>query len=130
MALVDRLDSYDRLVEIGIGTRPSVARELSHRGSTVCGVDIHDRSISCVRFVQDDVTDPTHELYADADAVYALRLPPDLHRPTWDLAREHDAALFFTTLGLEPPTVPVVPEPLHGTTLYRVREDSPTPERY
>ena len=39
-ALVDALATHDRLVEIGIGDRPSVARALARRGCHVVAVDI------------------------------------------------------------------------------------------
>jgi hypothetical protein len=134
IALAGRLEAYDRLVEVGIGTRTSVATEISKTDSEVIGVDVNDRSILSVRFVQDDVTDPETNVYAETDAIYGLRLPPELHRPTWQLARAHDSDFLFTTLGLEPPNVPATPEQLPGTTLYRARADapggSPRPERY
>jgi uncharacterized UPF0146 family protein len=127
MVLVDQLGSYHRLVEVGIGCRTAVARGLAAGGSSVVGVDMHDREVpGSVEFVRDDVTDPDHEIYAGADAIYGLRLPPELHRPVWRLARYHDAEFLFTTLGTEPPTVTVEPEQLPGVTLYRARVDHRT----
>jgi len=39
-ALVDELDRYDRLLEVGIGDRPGVARTLADRGCDVIAVDV------------------------------------------------------------------------------------------
>jgi len=129
MALVDRLRSYGRLVEVGIGTRTAVAAGLADAGSTVVAVDVHDRSVpEGVRFVRDDVTESSHDVYATAEAIYGLRLPPELHRPTRALAREHGAQFLFTTLGTELPTVPARPEQLtQGATLYRARDGEANP---
>ncbi|MES3160900.1 MAG: UPF0146 family protein [Halorubrum sp.] len=39
-AVADELDRYDRLLEVGIGGRPGVARTLAHRGRHVVAVDL------------------------------------------------------------------------------------------
>ncbi|WP_092659512.1 UPF0146 family protein [Halorientalis persicus] len=115
-ALVDRLAVYDTLVEVGVGHRPAVAAALADRNCTVTATDVHDRPVpASVAFVRDDVTDPDAAVYADADAVYALNLPPELHRPTRAVAREAGADFLFTTLGGDPPLVPVTRESLAGT---------------
>ena len=118
-ALVDRLSAYDRVVEVGIGRNPAVAAGLARAGVAVVATDIYPREVpSGVTFAVDDITDPERVLYADADAIYALNLPPELHRPAEALAREVDAELLFTTLGGDPPVVPVSRETLAGETLF------------
>ena len=125
-ALVDHLARYERLVEVGVGERPDVAGALSKRAS-VTATDVHDRPVPAgVRFVTDDVTDPDVAVYRDAEALYALNLPPELHRPTWTLARRVDADFWFTTLGGDGPAIPADPETLPGETLFRTR-DAPLP---
>ncbi len=124
-ALVARLGGFDRVVEVGVGSRPDVAAGLAARGVSVTATDVRDRSVpAIVRFVRDDVTDPDRRVYARADAIYARNLPPELHRPVGELASDVDAAFLFTTLGADPPTVPVERETLPGTTLF-VAESQP-----
>ena len=119
-ALAARLAAFERLVEVGIGSRTALAAALAARGATVTATDIHPRPVPAgVRFVRDDVTRPDFEVYAEADAIYALNLPRELHRPARDVAREVDAAFCFTTLGGEFPAVPVGRETLPGETLFR-----------
>ena len=123
-ALVDRLARFNRLVEVGIGTRTTVAKALTGRGCTVTATDIVDQPApEQVPFVADDITEPTLSVYADADAIYGLRLPPELQRPTLAVARRVDAAFVFTTLGGDPAIIPAQPEQLPGTTLYHARQD-------
>lgn len=123
-ALVDRLTRYDRVVEVGVGNRPDVAGALADR-LAVTATDVHDRPVpDGVRFVRDDVTTPDESVYRGADAIYALNLPPELHRPAWTLARRVGADFLFTTLGGDVPAVPTTPETLPGETLFRAR---PTP---
>ena len=118
-ALVARLGEFDSVVEVGIGNRPDVAAALADVGVTVTATDLRERPTpDGVRFVRDDVTDPDQQVYADADAIYALSLPPELHRPALDLALEVNASLLFTTLGADPPTIPVRRETLPGETLF------------
>ncbi|WP_372910421.1 UPF0146 family protein [Salinigranum sp.] len=112
-ALADYLSRYDRVVEVGIGRRTDVARALVARGVEVTATDVHPRAVpDGVRFVRDDVVSraggdaPPGPTYA-VDAVYALNLPPELHRPTRDVAHVAGADCLFTTLGGDQPLVPV-----------------------
>lgn len=121
-ALRDRLAGLDRVVEIGIGRRHEVAAELAARDVTVTATDLRERSVpEAVRFVRDDVTDPRHAVYDGADVLYARNLPPELQRPTVELARVVDAACLFTTLGADPAVVPAQRERLPAETLYCAR---------
>jgi len=97
-ALAERLASYDAAVEVGIGRRTDVAAALV-----------------------DHVTDPDPAVYAGGDLVYALNAPPELHRPLRDAARDADADLLFTTLGGDPPAIPVERETLPRETLFRAK---------
>lgn len=118
-ALVDRLSGYERPVEIGIGRRPVLAEALVGRGCAVVATDVYERSVpEGVRFVRDDVTDPDPSVYADADVVYALNLPPELHRPALEVARGAGADLAFTTLGGDSPLIPVERDPLPDDVLF------------
>lgn len=118
-ALVTRLAAFDSLVEVGIGKNTAVATRLAAEGRTVAATDITPQETPVgVGFVQDDITQPTPAVYADADAVYALNLPPELHRPTHTLAQSVGATFLFTTLGGDPPLVPVRRETLPGETLF------------
>jgi uncharacterized UPF0146 family protein len=121
-AIAAVLADYERVVEVGIGTRTAVARALSAAGVAVTATDIHDRSVpDGVRFVRDDVTDLDRSVYDGADAIYALNCPPELHRPIATVARDVDATFHFTTLGADPPAVPVERETLPGETLYTAK---------
>lgn len=118
-ALADELAVYASLVEVGIGRRPDVARALADRGCRVTTTDIYPRDVpEGLAFVLDDVTDPDLGNYADADAIYALNCPPELHRPIEDLARRVGAAFLFTTLGGDGPAVPVSRRTLPSETLF------------
>lgn len=130
-AIVGRLNRYDRLVEVGVGKRPEIAESLVERGCEVTATDVVERAVPTkVAFVIDDVTDPESSVYANADCVYARNLPPELHRPAWDVARDSDAAFLFTTLGGDQPQIPVDRETLpEGETLCIARDGEPGPNR-
>ena len=118
-ALADRLSGYASIVEIGIGNRTALARKLAADGTSVTATDIQQRETPPdVQFVLDDVTEPTTEVYADAEALVACNLPPELHAPAARLAERVEADFLFTTLGGDPPTVPVRRETLTGETLF------------
>jgi uncharacterized UPF0146 family protein len=121
-ALAEYLARYRRVVEVGIGRRTDVAAALVDRGVEVTATDLLSREVpDGVRFVRDDVVarsrDDPGPLYA-VDAVYALNLPPELHRPARDVAHAAGADFCFTTLGGDSPIVPVERVTLAAETLY------------
>jgi uncharacterized UPF0146 family protein len=122
-AIVGRLSAFESLVEVGIGERTDVAAALVDAGRTVTATDVYTREAPAgVEFAEDDVLDPDPAPYRDADAIYALNLPPELHRPTLDVARRHDAAFLFTTLGGDQPAVSAERETVPGETIFVARE--------
>ena len=152
LALVEELARHDRLLEVGVGGRPGVARSLAERGRDVVAVDVavgehtwaaadetEDPTVAgSLRVVEADVlalaaaddeteaeTDP---IDGEFDAVYACNLPAELQRPTLALAERLDAACLFTTLGFEEPTVSVRRRSLSEATVYVARSDSTGPE--
>ena len=122
-AIVGRLSAFETLVEVGIGNRTEVAGALADAGKIVTATDVHHRDVPPgVEFTEDDAFDPDIAVYRVADAVYALNVPPELHRPLLDVAEAVDAALLFTTLGGDQPAIPVERETLPGETLFVARE--------
>jgi len=121
-AMIDYLDTYERVVEVGIGRRTDLARALAKQGVSVTATDVYERTVpDGVAFVRDDVVDPEPVVYADADAIYARNLPPELHRPTLEVARDVDADFVFTTLGGDQPAVPVERKTIETGTVYVAR---------
>ncbi len=121
-SVIDVLGGYDRLVEVGIGSRTDVAAALADRGVSVLATDVVERSVpENVSFARDDVTDPTLSHYADAEAIYALRLPPDLQPAVATVAARVDIPLYFTTLGGDPPVIETSLQAVRSGTLYEHR---------
>lgn len=122
--LRELLLDYDSIVEVAIGTRTDLSADLAEAGISVTATDIVDRSVpEGVAFVRDDLLDPDPRVYVDACAIVSRNLPPELQRPTVDLARAVDADLFFTTLGTDPAIVPAEPKTLkHGTVFVSLRK--------
>ena len=114
-------------VEVGIGHRTGVARDLAAAGIDVTATDVVERAVPAgVSFVVDDVTDPDPAVYRGADLVYALRCPPDLHAAVRAAARTADAAACFTTLGGDQPAVPARTETVGGSGLFWINEPPST----
>lgn len=125
-ALADRLRPFDPVVELAIGRQPAVARALAATNA-VTATDRVDRRVPAgVEFLRDDLTDPSPDRYAPVEALYALNLPPELHRPALRLAESLEVPLAFTTLGNEGPIVPIeTRERLPRGTLFWARADGP-----
>lgn len=106
--LEDRLLAHDRVLEVGIGDRPGLATRLARAGVAVVAVDIaRCEPPPAVGFIRADVHSLDPGRVRPIDAVYARRLPPELHRPVAELADALGADCYFTTVGGELPTVPV-----------------------
>jgi len=122
------LAGFDRVCEVGIGTRHEVAAGLASDDRAVTATDVVDRDApEGVAFVRDDVVvaadreDPGE--HYRVDCVYALNSPPELHRPLVRVAGAVGAACCFTTLGGDPPAVDATPLALSGgDTLYVARD--------
>ncbi|WP_224270250.1 UPF0146 family protein [Haloprofundus salinisoli] len=130
-ALVGRLSGYDSLCEVGVGRRPEIAAALAEAGCAVTATDVHEFPVpQGVEFVRGDLVAASEAATPDehyhVDALYALNLPPELHRPLRDVGRAVGADCLFTTLGFDEPTVPVRREQLDGETLYVVDADART----
>ena len=133
------------MLEVGIGRRPGVAAALAAEGVRVTAVDVHECSVpEGVAFVRDDVAERAEQVAAGSaagataqavderterlpshyqvEAIYALNLPPELHRPTATVAAAVGAAFLFTTLGGDPAAIPARTETLDRETLYVARE--------
>ncbi|MFB6126666.1 MAG: UPF0146 family protein [Halolamina sp.] len=119
-ALRDRLADHHRLLEVAVGNRTDLAAALVAAGHDVLAVDVADCPVpEAVAFRRADVASLDPKAVGLRDAVYALNLPPELHRSTADLAAALGCPLLFTTLGFDEPTVPVARESLPaGETLY------------
>lgn len=117
--VVEVLAGYEVLVEVGVGRRPDVAAALADRGCSVTATDVVEREVpDGVGFVLDDVTDPDISVYENADAVYALRCPPELQRALVSVAERAGADCLFTTLGGDPVVVPADPQTVASGTLF------------
>lgn len=122
--LEEHLATYDRVVEVGIGRRTELAAALAGAGLSVTATDVTPREVpDAVEFVTDDVVDPDLAVYEGADAIYARNLPPELHRPTLEVAERVDATFLFTTLGGDQPAVSVERRTVREGTLYVARGD-------
>ncbi|WP_410765730.1 UPF0146 family protein [Haloferax sp. DFSO60] len=128
-AIVTQLVDYERVLEVGIGRNPAVAETLATRGVDVTAIDVHEMPVpDSVRFVVDDVFSREDAAnlgpYEGVDAIYALNLPIELHRPVATIARRAGAEFYFTTLGYDEPSIPTSRISLDGDTLF-VATDAP-----
>ncbi len=127
-ALIDYLSRrYRRVVEVGIGTYTKVARALDERGVVVVATDINPQPQG-IPVVRDDIWRPRLAFYERAQALYAVRPPPELVPPLKDLARRLAVDLIVKPLAGEPCDGRLVT--ISGSSFYvyafgtRGREDS------
>jgi hypothetical protein len=92
---------YEKVAEIGIGSYDTVALALEARGLNVVATDVRPRAVR-LAVVADDVTAPRLPLYRGVQAVYAIRLPPELVPALKRLARGLRVDLLIKPLAGEP----------------------------
>lgn len=67
----------NKVVEIGVGSRPHVALALKDRLDIVV-TDIKDQEYAGVRFCRDDIFCPDIGIYRNATLIYSIRPPIDI----------------------------------------------------
>lgn len=93
--------NYKKVVEIGIGRYHKVALALLARGLKVGATDIRPESVGIpVEF--DDIRSPRLKLYEGAEAIYAVRPPPELLPSMKMLAGKLAVDLVIKPLADEP----------------------------
>ena len=101
-ALIEYLSlNYRHVAEVGIGNYVKVALALRARGLSVVATDNQPQAVGFpVEF--DDVTAPRLDLYKCAQAIYAVRPPPELMPALKRLARQLAVDLIVKPLASEP----------------------------
>lgn len=92
--------NYDgKLVEIGVGSNTDTADALRRTGLEVVVTDIEPQDHQ--GFVQDDVTDPDLDVYRNAELIYSVRPPYELHQALSDVAQKVKTDLLIVPLADE-----------------------------
>ncbi|MDY7081660.1 MAG: UPF0146 family protein, partial [Halobacteria archaeon] len=77
-----------KVVEVGIGSYQEVARKLvSESGIEIVVTDTHEIDTE-LDFVKDDITAPSIRVYEDANLIYSIRPPYEIHGALENVARE------------------------------------------
>jgi uncharacterized UPF0146 family protein len=93
--------NYKKVAEIGIGRYPRVALALQARSLQVVATDIQPEFVGLpVEF--DDIRSPRLDLYEGAQAIYAVRPPPELLPSLKVLAKTLAIDLLIKPLAGEP----------------------------
>lgn len=102
--VVDEYPRGARIVEVGVGRRDETARRLAGEGYDVTVTDVRDVTDSIsdgIRFVRDDVRRPDETVYEDAELIYALRPPYEIHAEVAEVACHVGADLLLVPLADE-----------------------------
>lgn len=93
---------YRRVVEIGVGGNPEVARRLAASGAAVLCTDMKEISGSeGLETAIDDIFSPSIERYRGAELLYSLRPGVEMIPPMIRLARAINSDLLVYHLGCE-----------------------------
>ena len=75
--IINNYQGAQKIVEVGVGSRSGVLEELDKAlDAQVIGTDIKPDD---PEIVADDITNPDLRIYENADIIYSLRLPIELH---------------------------------------------------
>lgn len=95
-----------RVVEVGAGHVPAVARLLLARGLEVVLTDREERLLENMRVVKDDIFAPRMELYQGASLLYSIRPPHELQIAMGELAAQVGADILIRSLEDEVAELP------------------------
>jgi len=95
-----------RVVEVGVGYFPNVARMLVNLGLDVILTDKEDRLLEGMRVERDDVFSPHWEIYRGAGLIYSIRPPLEMQLALGELAAEVGADVIIRPLQDEVADLP------------------------
>ena len=75
-----------RVVEVGVGYFPPVARRLLELGLDVLLTDREERFLEGMRVKKDDIFSPRQEIYQGASLIYSIRPPLEMQIALGELA--------------------------------------------
>lgn len=75
-----------RVVEVGVGYFPPVARRLLELGLDVLLTDREERLIAGMRVEKDDIFSPRRQIYQGASLIYSIRPPLEMQFALGELA--------------------------------------------
>ncbi|MFQ6135979.1 MAG: UPF0146 family protein [Candidatus Hydrothermarchaeales archaeon] len=77
--ICENYDNAKKIVEVGVGSKYDVLEELDKRlDAIVIGTDIRVNPKD-PKIIKDDITDPDLTIYEDADLIYSIRPPIEMH---------------------------------------------------
>ena len=89
-----------RVVEVGIGQHPEVARLLKGDYELIC-TDVMASGPGGLRYETDDIFKPRMELYEKASLIYSIRPPTDMQGSIASVAKEVGADLLIRPFSSE-----------------------------
>lgn len=95
-----------RVVEVGVGYLPHVARMLVHLGLDVILTDKEERLLVGMRVEKDDIFSPQWEIYRSAALIYSIRPPLEMQFALGELAAEVGADVIVRPLQDEVADLP------------------------
>ncbi|NTV27663.1 MAG: hypothetical protein HGA93_03145 [Methanothrix sp.] len=95
-----------RIVEVGAGHVPAVARLLLARGLEVVLTDREERLLGNLRVEKDDIFAPRMELYREASLLYSIRPPLELQMAMGGVAARVGADILIRPLQDEVAELP------------------------
>lgn len=90
----------EKIVEVGIGkiTQPSDMLKKQLPQTEIKLVDLYPCN---KEIIQDDITNPTDEIYENADLIYCIRPPEELQKDVVNLAKKYNSDLIIKPLNSE-----------------------------
>ena len=90
----------NKVVEVGVGSRPEVALILKDKLDIVV-TDTNEQEYAGVRFCRDDIFAPDMGIYKNATLIYSIRPPIDIQAALAGVAKEVGADLLMRPFGNE-----------------------------
>ncbi len=97
--IINNYPGAKKIIEVGVGSQSGVLEELDKAlDAQVIGTDI---KTSDPEIVSDDIMNPDLRIYENADLIYSLRLPIELHSYIKEIANIAGSDLIIKPLSTE-----------------------------
>ena len=98
--IINNYKNSNKIVEVGVG-QVLMPSDILKNQLPKCDIKLVDIYPANDNVIQDDINNPTDDIYNHADLIYSIRPPEELQKPIMNLGIKYDANIIIKPLFTE-----------------------------